>query len=311
MSDDQLNPYSPTDESSIHEPDPIVADDTSPRIWPSFVAPFAAVLVAVGLQVIMAAVLAGMLLSSGVETKELPVQIIERMTTPGLFLLTLVLGQAAFAAVTLMAGRLSPEPTMQRLGYLGARVPIKLYLLTMAGSILVLALAIGLVYLVAIFIPPDKSVEKLFENMTPLWGIAFVVLIAFLPGFIEETMFRGYIQTRLLKRWKPALAIGVSSTLFALVHITPHAIAVAFPLGVWFGYIAWKTNSIGPGIACHAFVNGGLNVWRLVVKFGELSETVQYVCNGIFLLFGVVCFLLAMKMLATYTPRVQTTNESK
>ena len=136
--------------------------------------------------------------------------------------------------------------------------------------------------------------------MTPGWGVIFVLLIAFLPGFIEETMFRGYIQQRFMTRWSPWKAIGVTSVLFALVHVTPHGMAVALPLGVWFGYIAWKCGSIGPCIACHAFVNGGLNTWRLIAKFGELSEQTQYIVSGVLVAIGFVAFIMACRLFASY-----------
>ena len=81
--------------------------------------------------------------------------------------------------------------------------------------------------------------------------------------------------------------------------------AVALPLGVWFGVIAWRVGSIVPTIVCHAFINGGVNAWRLVVKFAELSETVQLVSTAFFLIVGVVCFVLSCRMLAEYpTPKV-------
>lgn len=269
-----------------------------PRVWTSFAALICSVGLAILFQGIMGIVLAVVLLSQGVDAAQLGDKVMESMTNPGMFLLTLVLGQAAFAITTLAAARLSPEPMMQRVGLRGSPVPTKLYLLSMLGSIFVLAVAIGCVTLVSLVFTADGSVATLFDKMTPAWGVAFVVLIAVLPGFIEETLFRGYMQTRFLKRWNPLRAILLSSTLFALAHITPHAIAVALPLGIWFGYIAWRTNSIVPGIACHAFVNGGLNIWRLVAQFAELSENVQMICNGIFVVAGLVGFIAAIKMMA-------------
>lgn len=271
-----------------------------PRIWPVLVIPFAAVFLAIVFQVILAGVIVARLLARGVETSELPTELIESVTSPGMFLITIATGQIAFGGMALLAAYLSPEPMKQRFGFNSVRNPSKTYGLCMLGSIAPLAIALVCVLLVAKVIPPDKSFELLFEKLTPLWGIAFILMIAFPPGFFEEMLFRGYIQQRLLKRWSPWRAILVTSILFAIVHITPHGMAVAFPLGVWLGFIAWRTKSIGPSIACHAFVNGGLNIWRLVVKFGELSETVQRATHVIFVLIGTVCFVLACRMLMSY-----------
>jgi membrane protease YdiL (CAAX protease family) len=109
------------------------------------------------------------------------------------------------------------------------------------------------------------------------------------------------MQRRLLERWSPLRAVVAVSVVFAFFHVMPHAIVVAFPVGLWFGIIAWRTGSIGPGIACHAFVNGGVNAWRLIVKFGDVSEATQGICYVIFILFGTICFVLACRVLASYS----------
>ena len=66
--------------------------------------------------------------------------------------------------------------------------------------------------------------------------------------------------------------------------------------------IAWRGGSIGPTIACHASVNGGINIWRLIVKFGELSEATQVVCVLLILLLGLFFFAMACRMLVDYEP---------
>src|SRR5690606_17095420 len=77
---------------------------------------------------------------------------------------------------------------------------------------------------------------------------------------------------RLLSRWSAWVAIIASSVVFALFHVTPHAFVLTFPLGVWFGWLAWQTRSVWPGIVCHAFVNGSWNVGQLGMKLAGLPE---------------------------------------
>jgi hypothetical protein len=45
-------------------------------------------------------------------------------------------------------------------------------------------------------------------------------------------------------------------------------------------------------------VNGSLNAWRLTVKFGEISETVQLVVQTASLVVGLVCCVLLLQRLA-------------
>ena len=273
-----------------------------PRIWPTFVVPFLGLVLAVVLQMIVGAAAAAFLLATGTDKSDLQSEIMRWITSSSGFLVIIGCGQVGFALPTMVAAFLSPEPFRQRLGLISMKNPIGSSTLCAIGSILPLTVALGLVYLVAEVIPADGSVEAFFEQLTLGWGLIFVVIVALAPGFFEEMLFRGYIQRRLLARWSPSLAIGVASILFTLAHVTPHAMAVALPLGVWFGIIAWRVGSIIPCIVCHAFVNGGLNAWRLVIKFGELSETAQLVGNITFVGIGSVGFVLACRMLANCTP---------
>ncbi len=68
-------------------------------------------------------------------------------------------------------------------------------------------------------------------------------------------LFRGYAQRRLLQRWHPAAAVGVSSALFAAAHLDPVHVVGVVPLGIWFGIVAWLTGSIWPAIICHTANN--------------------------------------------------------
>ena len=111
-------------------------------------------------------------------------------------------------------------PFRQRLGLVPLHNPVRVSVMTALGSLLPLAISVGLAYLVVQFIPADASLEKFFEQLTLAWGVVLVVTIALAPGFIEEMLFRGYVQRRLLERWSPAWAIGVASLLFTLAHVT-------------------------------------------------------------------------------------------
>ena len=297
MSDDQ--PYeSPSLLPAVEPSSPPTPQPAVFRVWPSILSPFAAIVLAGILQVVL---IVGLVISGQVGAESFDA-FIGMLTNPPVFLSMLVAGQVAFAITAVAAGYLSPEPMRQRLAFPPRPAPTKIYLLTMLGSIFVLAIAIGAAYAMTLLFAPDESLEQLFENMTVGWAIPFVILIGVLPGFFEEIFFRGYIQTRFLKRWSPPVAIGASAILFGIAHITPHAVALATIFGFWFGYVAWRTGSIGPGILCHFFVNFGLNLWRMIVKFAEVSETIQWVVTVVAVVIGLGCFLLAIRELQKLAP---------
>jgi membrane protease YdiL (CAAX protease family) len=169
--------------------------------------------------------------------------------------------------------------------------------LTVVGSWAPLAVGLGFAQMLAWYVPPDPMVEKLLANITPSQAIPFVVFIAIVPGVVEELLFRGYVQGRLLERWSPWVAITVTSLLFAIVHVQPHHVVAVFPIGLWLGVVAWKSGSVIPSILCHAFINGSLNAWRMIAKFNELPEGTQHLVyiGGLFV--GVICFVLAVNLL--------------
>jgi membrane protease YdiL (CAAX protease family) len=167
----------------------------------------------------------------------------------------------------------------------------------MIGALVPLAVGVTLAVLLAQIIPADQSVKLLYEQMTWGWAVPFILFIALVPGFVEETFFRGYMQRRLLERWSAWVAILVTTVLFALMHIMPHAVVNAFVIGLWLGVLAWRTGSVWPGVFCHAFINGSWNVWQVGQSLHVFSDTlpVPVVVAGCALLLG--CFLASIWIL--------------
>ena len=92
----------------------------------------------------------------------------------------------------------------------------------------------------------------------PTTAVRFSVLLMgpLVAGVVEETAFRGYMQSY-LERIGPTFAILVTSTAFTLLHAThglAYLLAVApgfFLASVVYGYLALKSGSILPGMALH------------------------------------------------------------
>jgi uncharacterized protein len=151
-------------------------------------------------------------------------------------------------------------------------------------------------------IRPDQSVASLYEQMTPAMAIPFIFFIAIAPGFNEELLFRGYMQRRLLERWNPWVAIVVASLLFAILHIMPHPVALAFPVGIWLGVIAWRTNSTWPGIVSHAVFNGLWNIYIVGSKLNYLPDPMPVWFQVLFFSVAALCFLVSIGLLMKMKP---------
>ncbi len=243
-----------------------------PRVWPVFVAYVAGLTLAVFAQVVVTVALGVWLVLNGTEPGRLQDQLVGLVTTPAVFMFLALLSQAAMGLAAIIPARLSPEPALLRLRLVKPSLPAWGFPVVAIGTWLPAAVGLALAYALAQVLPGDESVARLYEQMTWPMAVPFILFIALAPGFTEELLFRGYMQGRLLKRWPAWVAILVTSLLFALAHVTPHAIVFVFPIGVWLGMVAWRTGSVWPTIAAHAFLNGSWNVWQVGRRLGVFPE---------------------------------------
>ncbi|MCB9923085.1 MAG: CPBP family intramembrane metalloprotease [Planctomycetaceae bacterium] len=268
------------------------------RIWTAFVVPLLGLVLALAFQAIIAGAAAAVLLSHGVDKSQLHPQITDWLTSPGGGLALFIGGQVGLVVPALFAAVRSSESWRTRLGLVPGRKLILVSLVVALASALPMTVGLGLAELAARTFPPDEGTLRFFGLLTPTSGFVFVVTTALLPGFFEEMLFRGYVQRRLLERWHPMWAIGVTTLMFSLVHGAPYQIVAVIPLGIWFGVVAWRTGTIVPTIISHAFVNGGLISWQLLAKFKAISDTTQSIANIFFFGIGILSFVLGCRMLA-------------
>ncbi|MED4203417.1 CPBP family intramembrane glutamic endopeptidase [Neobacillus mesonae] len=93
--------------------------------------------------------------------------------------------------------------------------------------------------------PFDKEIRKLYKWYAPLyfWQYIALVLVA-APG--EELFWRGFLQKRLLKYFKPVGSILIGSFFYASVHIYSGSsllVFAAFLSGLaWGGLYFWKRS---------------------------------------------------------------------
>jgi uncharacterized protein len=171
-------------------------------------------------------------------------------------LVMLLPSQVVFLLVACAAAMFSPRPFAQRLSLGTGVMPLWTWVVFLIGTPIV-----GIVSseILSLFVQDLSDNLKLIESMMrshldqslPL----LLLLVAVVPGLVEEIMFRGYLQTRLAERWSPVWAIAVSAVIFSVAHMDPlHGIGV-LPLGLWLGAVAWRTDSVWPAVLCHTVNN--------------------------------------------------------
>ena len=88
--------------------------------------------------------------------------------------------------------------------------------------------------------------------------IFYFVSISVVPGIVEELLFRGCVLG-VMKRYNAVYAIILSSVLFGAMHCTVQQFFYAFCAGLVFGWIAYSTGRLWPGMLIH-MLNNALSV---------------------------------------------------
>lgn len=181
----------------------------------------------------------------------------ERYSQTRLGLAVLVLpGQAVFLSAALGAALLSPQPVSLRLNLRRGVLPLWTWGVFIIATPIVSVLSSQVLsWLVDEPSEQLKMMEQMMQAHTDEFLLGLILIVAVVPGVVEELMFRGYVQTRLAERWHPALAIVVSAVLFSTAHLDPLHILGVIPLGLWLGAVAWRADSVLPSMLCHAANN--------------------------------------------------------
>ncbi len=109
------------------------------------------------------------------------------------------------------------------------------------------------------------TITEAFLSTTSMNGLLLnIFMIAILPAFAEEILFRGALAT-LFKDWTKNvhLAVFISSFIFAAIHMQFYGFLPRFLLGTVLGYLFFWSGSLWLPIVAH-FTNNFLSV---IVEF--------------------------------------------
>ncbi len=117
-----------------------------------------------------------------------------------------------------------------------------------------------------------------------------IIYVCLVGPILEEILFRGFVlhETACVN---PVFGVFVSSTLFGLFHLNFEQAMSATLIGILFGYIALKANSIRPTIFLHV-INNSYACGRilLVDKIGISTIFDDVIAVGIIII-GVIIFV--------------------
>lgn len=101
-------------------------------------------------------------------------------------------------------------------------------------------------------------------------------VVALLPAWGEETLFRGIIQRKFMQQWSnPHLAIWVSAAIFSAIHFQFYGFIPRMLLGAVFGYLYYWTGSLRLAIFGHFLNNGFVLLMTYLYNIKVLNINIE------------------------------------
>lgn len=110
-----------------------------------------------------------------------------------------------------------------------------------------------------------EAARTLLEKLSGAPLALVLLALAIAPGVIEELCFRGYLFSAFSRVLSPARTILVTALLFGLFHVlTGSSLLIerfvpTTLMGLFLGWVAYRSGSVWPGMLLHAVHNGFLN----------------------------------------------------
>ncbi|HEV2478791.1 MAG TPA: CPBP family intramembrane glutamic endopeptidase [Puia sp.] len=150
----------------------------------------------------------------------------------------------------------------------------------------------------------DKQVALILTGKRPIDLITNLVVIAIIPGFVEELCFRGALQRVLIQLCKsPWAGIILTGVWFSFSHLEFVGFLPRTFLGILLGAIYWYSGSIWTVIIAHIVFNG----FQVVVATGSPEMVTENPSIPIY--WALLSLLLVVGLLAYMRNRSTVTYE--
>ena len=100
-----------------------------------------------------------------------------------------------------------------------------------------------------------EFMQKIFLEFANQNGVFSFIAIVIAAPVIEELIFRGIILNGLLRRYSPVRSIILSSILFGIVHLNPWQFVSALIIGIFSGWVYYRTRKLSLSILIHLVNN--------------------------------------------------------
>ncbi len=141
-----------------------------------------------------------------------------------------------------------------------------------------------------IFPSGSGEVPTVYSSLMPLYLILNVILIAVVPAFVEEMLFRGTVM-RGLESFGDITAVVLSSVMFSFMHGNFNQMILQFLGGLAIGSVVMITKNWVVGTVMHAFNNFFAYAYTFITElYGKSFSSVlaSVASNAFMIVLGVV-----------------------
>jgi membrane protease YdiL (CAAX protease family) len=135
-----------------------------------------------------------------------------------------------------------------------------------------IALLFGIISPIGNLIPMPESIKKAFMDFGSQTGIFAFFLMVIAAPILEELIFRGIILDGLLKKYSSTKSILISSLLFGLVHLNPWQFVTGLIIGIFSGWVYYRSRSLSYSIIIHASANLSGFIMRYFIDFDSFMD---------------------------------------
>jgi uncharacterized protein len=142
----------------------------------------------------------------------------------------------------------------------------------------------------------DQTYRLLVTASSPLEFLFVVVTVALVPAICEEMLFRGLVQRTLERAVGGMRAAIIAGVIFGAYHLNPFSLVPLVVLGVYFGYMVYRSGNLSVAISAHFFNNFiaclalYLNVDDDFIALAPTGKWTWPILMGNFALFALVFF---------------------
>ena len=114
----------------------------------------------------------------------------------------------------------------------------------------------------------EQAYRMLVGAETPLEFLFVVLVVAVAPAVAEEFLFRGLVQRSIELKAGGLKAAIIAGFIFGAYHLNPFGIVPLVALGVFFGWLVYRSDNLTIAIAAH-FFNNFIACTAIYLQMGE------------------------------------------